>query len=314
MKMKSVSLHFIETPTWGSILLATVLLVWQVLWGFIPPSVEIAFFTFFVLLMGIPHGALDHLVGHETALRQNKPFSLGAFLFKYLSTMFVYALAWYIFPTVSLLFFLIISAWHFGETDIEAAPNTRLWNVTQFLFGTLVLAAILLTHSEETTPILSRITQDEFLSISVWQFCILHKVKLLTVATGLFAFTFILAQKQSPIVLNKPRLIQLSLILVLSYFLPLLPAFALYFGGWHSICSFKSISDYLRQNTNSNNYFTIWLKALFFSLVAFVFLGLIVCYWFYFQQVWNPLPLVFVFLSMITLPHLNVMHGMHSHK
>ena len=193
--MKSIALHFIETPTSGSILLATTLLVWQVLWGFIPPSVEIAFFIFFALLMGIPHGALDHLVEHETALRQKKPFRLWAFVFKYLSTMFIYALAWYIFPTVSLLFFLMISAWHFGETDIEAAPNTSLWNVTRFLFGTLVLATILLTHSEETTPILSHITQDEFVSISVWQFCILHKVELLIVEAGLFALTFVLAQK-----------------------------------------------------------------------------------------------------------------------
>jgi beta-carotene 15,15'-dioxygenase len=305
-----------KTPTLVSIILGSLLLIWQQLNGGLTPALEIGFFVFFLAISGIPHGAIDHLVEKETAQRQQKTFNLFFFLAKYLLTMAFYGLVWYFIPSFSLLFFLLISAWHFGETDIEKAPPTLLWNITRFTFGSFVLFWILLNHASETTPIMARISQKSENVVAIWSFFIDHRLAILLISGFIFCLFHTLSYLKTPITIDKNRLVRLSLILILTYFLPLLPAFALYFGGWHALSSFKTIQEYLVANQNANSKYTfkstfqIWTKTLFFTALAVIFMAFAAWYWLHFQQTWDPLPLVFIFLSLITLPHLNVMHGM----
>jgi beta-carotene 15,15'-dioxygenase len=317
--VKNWTYKILETPTWVSILAGTALVVWQFLMGSLPPSVQIAFFTFFIFLTGIPHGAIDHLVEKETAERVQKPFNLPVFLAKYLATMLFYGLAWYVMPSFSLLFFVLISAWHFGETDIEQAPATVLWHGTRFSFGCFVLLWILLFHAAETTPILARISQNSAVVMSVWQFSVDFTRLILLVSASIFTLFFILAHKNKAVNFDKIRFLRLGIILILIYFLPLLPAFALYFGGWHALNSFKAIHDYLMENRSdlahkslAYSVLKVWSKTLFFTFLAFSFMAFAAWYWFQYMQTWDPLPLLFVFLSLITLPHLNVMRKMNS--
>jgi beta-carotene 15,15'-dioxygenase len=314
--VKNITHRILQTPTLISIVAGSFLLLWQQGTGELDPSVQIVFFAFFILLTGIPHGAIDHLVEKETAERQQKRFNLTFFLAKYVLTMFFYALVWFVLPSLSLLFFILMSAWHFGETDIEKAPPTPLWNAARFTFGCFILSWILLFHAAEVTPILERISQNNQAVAAVWLFLVAIKNAFLI---GLAAFTSVFSyfgNKKNPIAFDKPRFLRLFLIVVLTYFLPLLPAFALYFGGWHALCSFANIHEYLlRINSNSNrekgySILKTWSKTLTFTLLAVSFLVFAVWYWLHFYQTWDALPLLFVFLSLITLPHLNVMHRM----
>ena len=317
-KIKNAVFKLIETPTLISILVGSVLVFWQLLTGLLPPSVQIAFFAVFILLTGIPHGAIDHLVEERTAEKQGKGFDLIVFIAKYLLIMAFYGLMWYVLPSVSLLFFLFISAWHFGETDIEKAPETALWNTTRFVFGSFILLFILLIHNVETTPILGRISQNNSAVLSIYFLLIQFKMPILIInLIGAFIL-FYLANKQHLITINKTHYGRLFLILILIYFLPLLPAFALYFGGWHALCSFNSIHNYISENKVDKEYFSpflilkTWTKTLLFSFLAVIFLSFATWYWLHFLQTWDPIPMLFIFLSLITLPHLNVMHKMNS--
>jgi beta-carotene 15,15'-dioxygenase len=303
----------IETPTLISILLGSFLLLLQIIKGEIPINLQFAFFAFFIFLTGIPHGAIDHLVEQKTAEKNQQSFNLALFLAKYVLTMAFYGLMWFVLPSLSLLFFLLISAWHFGETDIENAPKTPLWNATRFVFGCFVLLFILLFHSAETTPILARISQNNSTVLLIWNQLINSKLIILITTFISVLMLFYLANKDDLITINKSRYFRLFLILLLTYFLPLLPAFALYFGGWHALCSFNSIHDYLTNNSENKSTFSIlktWSKTLLFSLLAFASLAFATWYWFHHLQNFDPLPLLFIFLSLITLPHLNVMHKM----
>jgi beta-carotene 15,15'-dioxygenase len=312
--IKKIGSFFLQTPTLISILAGFGLVIWQVLSGTIPPSVQITFFIFFLALTGIPHGAIDHLIEAETAKRQQKKFKIAFFLVKYVLTMLVYAFAWYVLPSLSLLFFLLISAWHFGETDIEYAPKTVLWNATRFIFGCFVLSFLLLFHEAETTPILERISQNNFNVLAVWFYLISFKNSLLLISFLIVLILFYLANKNQLIELNKTHYFRLFLIILLTYFLPLLPAFALYFGGWHALCSFKTIHFYISENNKNAQSFSpisflkTWSKTLVFSILAISSLIFATWYWFRFLQTFDPLPLLFIFLSLITLPHLTVMH------
>ena len=304
------------TPTWWAIGAGFLLLLWQQGVGDLAPSVQIAFFAFFIFFTGIPHGAIDHLVEKETAERQQKRFNLPIFLAKYVLTMLFYALVWFFLPSLSLLFFILMSAWHFGETDIENAPPTPFWNGARFTFGCFILLWILFFHAAEVTPILERISKNNGIVLTVWLSLVNVRITtliILAALTGGFAY---FAHQNSPIYVDKIRCLRLTLIITLTYFLPLLPAFALYFGGWHALCSFSNIHAYLlRMNDNSTasspySILKTWSKTLLFSLLAFLSLAFVVWYWLRFYQTWDALPLLFIFLSLITLPHLNVMHRM----
>jgi beta-carotene 15,15'-dioxygenase len=311
--LKSWAYTIRTTPTLVSIAAGCLLLIWQQITGQVDPSVQIVFFAIFILFTGIPHGAIDHLVEKETAERQQKPFNLLGFLAKYLLTMGFYAAAWFVLPSLSLLFFLLISAWHFGETDIENAPPTPFWNVTRFSFGCFILSFILLFHAVEVTPILERISRNNDAVQAVWQFFVAHKDLILialAAITGVFSF---FANKKNILNFDKKRLGRLAAIVALTYFLPLLPAFGLYFGGWHALCSFDNIHHYLvskNADISQDSILKTWSKTLGFTLLAMAGLGFATWFWLRFYHTWDALPLLFIFLSLITLPHLNVMHRM----
>jgi beta-carotene 15,15'-dioxygenase len=310
---KNLKYKIFTTPTLISIAAGSLLLLWQCVIGDLPPSVQIGFFAFFILFTGIPHGAIDHLVEKETAERQRKGFNLLVFLSKYMLTMLFYAILWFFLPSFSLLFFLLISAWHFGETDIEKAPSKLLWNATRFMFGCFVLSWILLFHAMEVTPILERISQNNANVMTIWKFFVEFKGAFLTVlvaGTGIF---FYLAKQKNTLFIDEMRYCRLIAIIALTYFLPLLPAFGLYFGGWHALCSFENIHGYLQSTKGGISQESIlktWSKTLGFTLLAVSFLAFAIWYWLTYYQTWDALPLLFIFLSLITLPHLNVMHRM----
>ena len=314
--VKNALYRFIATPTWLSIVSGAALVAWQWQTGALPEGIQYVFVALLLFLIGIPHGAVDHLVEKETAHRAGKPFYLSLFLVRYLATMLFYGLIWVFLPSASLVFFLLISAWHFGETDIEKAPSTRYWQVARLGFGSFVLLWLLLPHAAETTPILMRITQNNAAIMATWAWSVGHKTLLLSFFLSFTLIFVLLAQRQFPIEWYKMRLLRLVFILVLTYFLPLLPAFALYFGGWHALCSFQNICQYVLKNQGENakiaisSAFYVWTKTLGFSFLAFLGLLFGGWYWLHFLQTWDPLPVLFIFLSLITLPHLQVMHRM----
>lgn len=291
--------------------LGIVLVGWQTAAGDLPIQVQVAVFVVLLAGAGVPHGALDHLIDQETAIRQKKPFSMTWFLMKYLLIVVVYGLIWLWVPAFCLGLFLIGSAWHFGETDIERVPPTPVWMLTRFVAGGFVLAFILLTHSAEVTPILERITRQNPLAMSVWQGVSTNAAVILPAWAMLTIGLFGWALRVCPVTVDGTRLARLGVLLTLCYSLPLLPAFGLYFGGWHALSSFCTIGTYLRQTGSSAHViWQVWLKSLPFT--GFALLGLTLFGWLCRQWApgWDPLPLVFVFLSLITLPHLSVMHGM----
>jgi beta-carotene 15,15'-dioxygenase len=310
--LKTVTSSIFRTPTAVSVAAGALLLLWQQSAGQLPVLAQGIFFGVCMLLTGIPHGAIDHLVEMETAKRTRRSFYLFLFLGQYLLTMLLYGVLWYFLPTFSLVFFLLISAWHFGETDVEHAPPTGRWNVARFVFGCFVLLWLLLLHAADTTPILARISQQSSSVIAVWAWMVASGPVILAVAALLSAGLMVIAYMERPILIDRLRYLRLVLILGITALLPLLPAFALYFGGWHAICSFQSIHRYITDPTKPDFILFTWSKTLLFTAVACAFLGFAVWYWFYFLQSWDPLPLLFIFLSLITLPHLRVMHGMNS--
>ncbi|NJN35279.1 MAG: hypothetical protein HC817_14555, partial [Saprospiraceae bacterium] len=135
-----------------------------------------------------------------------------SFLVQYLATMLCYALVWFFLPTCSLFFFILISAWHFGETDLEKVPNTLLWRVAQFTLGLLVLGFLLFTHSAEITPLWSRLVRGNLSAEATWLLLVEYQAVILLNGSLFFILLAFFAHAQSRISLNLYRYTRLAVI------------------------------------------------------------------------------------------------------
>lgn len=305
-------LSLFSNLTWLNVLIGLLLLAFQSIWGNLPISLQLTYFTAMIALTGIPHGALDHIVANANNVKLGKRFHFGKFLLKYVLAVILYAVCWIYLPSFSLLFFLIISAWHFGETDIPNFNKQWLWNINRILWGSFVLLLILLTHQQETETILLRITSNASWVNITWTFLCKHQISVLAViGLPVLLLSGLNAIKHKD-QFSYTRFLNLIIILAISIYLPLLPAFAIYFGGWHAIRSFEMIFGFLtnQQAHKQMNIIGMWKKTMPMTILAALFFVIASYTWSSIGITSDPLPVVFIFLSVITLPHLDVMNEM----
>ena len=295
--------------TWINALIGLILFAWQQYNGEIPMKIQLVYFAVMIGATGIPHGALDHIIAKTSAISNGQNFSIQQFLGRYVLAILLYSASWIFFPGISLVIFLLISAWHFGETDLSNAVDTRAWNLSRMLWGSLVLMLILLSHFDETNSVVLRITQGSEIAQKTLEHVQINGIYYFSGVACLFFAIAAISNHKNKISISYLYIINLLAILILCSQLPLLPAFALYFGGWHAIKSFEIIFRFLHEAKEemATKPLTLWKNALpmtFLAAFGFIFMAFI----------WNgtglkmdPLPAIFIFLSIITLPHLDVM-------
>ena len=298
--------------TWLNAIIGLGLIGCQLMFGALPNALQLTYFIAMIALTGIPHGALDHIVAGVNDLKNGKRFQIGKFLIKYLFAILMYAICWIYLPAFSLLFFLIISAWHFGETDIPNFNKKWLWNINRILWGSFVLMLILLTHQEDTEIIIMRITRNTEWIKQSWSFLCNNQTAVLFSIGLPVVLLSTLNAIQNKEQFSLSCFINLIIILAISIYLPLLPAFAIYFGGWHAIRSFEMIFNFLKshQEHKQMNIMGMWKKTMPMTILAALFFIVASFTWSSIGITSDPLPVVFIFLSVITLPHLDVMNEM----
>ena len=249
-------------------------------------SSSIAVNTIYVLLLlglvlvGIPHGAMDHMT---EAFSKSKKITLP-FLLKYIGLMAVVYLLWLFSPTAALVSFLIYSAWHFGETDIEE------WGIqspfTGMLWGSLFFIGLFSSHLEELNAVLGLLDVGT-LSSSLYMGNYFFWSLILTAGMSWFYKSF--------------QMLGLVLFLFVSQWVPLVLAFGVYFIFHHSYNGWTHLKSALGQS-NMN----LFKSALPFNLGAFAL------FLFFFL---NPaasletnVSFFFVFISCISFPHIFCMH------
>lgn len=274
-------------------------------------TVDMVFFTALLLFLGIPHGAVDHIISRKTKEKEASTFSLVEFFGKYLAQMLLYALLWFLAPTLSLLFFLALSVWHFGESDAQPSPRTLLWRIVQLTVGSLVLFYIFMREPNFTADLMYRITQNNENILIGWNFLARNSIWVYGILFSSLILSYVLAQSQEKVRVSVSKIVTYLGLLLIIYFLPLLPAFVLYFSAWHALNTFKHMADFMGADTSI---YQLWLKALPFTIISFVFLVVVGFVWFTMLSEIDPLPVLFIFIAIITLPHLVVMHGMFRHS
>lgn len=180
------------------------------------------------LAIGIPHGALDHLV----TLPKAQPLKMAIFIAIYIAVAIIAVVAILRFNVIGFIFVLFMSAIHFGigdaafisEIDKRSDSRAKLnrWFYIPAAGFTPVFIPLVNTASTEAlasvNPALVNWHQG-------WDSQILVGVTALT----LFAiFVMIIGKRMR-------EAIDLVLLLVLALVAPPLIAFAIYFGCWHAM-------------------------------------------------------------------------------
>jgi Brp/Blh family beta-carotene 15,15'-monooxygenase len=268
----------------GAIFTAVYMICYQV-FGPWDTTVDYVMAGILLFTTGIPHGAGDHLIAQKIASREKLNFHLKPFIVFYIGIMLAYALLWYITPLISFIIFIAISVFHFGDMEDITEIDTKhsvLDLAKSLSLGSGILGFILFSHWDEAFEIISKM-----------QVNLPSKIpnSLLYVSVILLALGF---QKK-----NYPAFLNTFLTLVIGYFIPLIPAFICYFSCCHAVYSFKGMKNHLELT-----FLELYKKLVPFSLGA-LFLGIS-----YMVLVSKDLQLypIFIFLSLLTLPHFMLMH------
>lgn len=102
------------------------------------------------ILLGVPHGACDPWIPGWVRQRPSRPLFLLVFFIIYLAISALYLGLWRLFPFPSTLFFLLLTAWHWGSADasMEFPPGLR-WLLFSLSRGFLVILAPFAFHASE---------------------------------------------------------------------------------------------------------------------------------------------------------------------
>jgi Brp/Blh family beta-carotene 15,15'-monooxygenase len=180
------------------------------------------------LAIGIPHGALDHLVARPTGSGS----TMFGFVVRYVLTAVVALVAILMFNVIGFVLILVMSAVHFGigdtafiaEIDKRTATKPMPLSWLYAISAGFVPVIIPLTKSTSESAL-----QEINVNIVGWHGGFNN---VLLFAAAILAFTTFIA-----LVVNKRYrdAFDIALLVLLSVVAPPLIAFAVYFGCWHAV-------------------------------------------------------------------------------
>jgi hypothetical protein len=277
------------------------------------PGAQVAMFLVGVVLVGIPHGAADMLVASRQAGEDRKGFSLVGFLSGYLGRLLAFALVLYLFPVVGAVLFVLLSAYHFGETDLTGVRTDGwLGKSVVLCHGLVILGIILLGHPEEVRGIIGILEPSE-VQQRLLERCLDARLTVLGVSLMLFfasGFAYFMAHPASR-PYGGELIIRFAALALLVHFLPLILGFTFYFILWHSLLSLNDIIAFLRSDDRYSMR-TILGRIALFSALAFVGIGVLVLLGSMYVSSRALLMSVILGLAVLTAPHIGIMHAMYA--
>ncbi|MEO0650259.1 MAG: Brp/Blh family beta-carotene 15,15'-dioxygenase [Planctomycetota bacterium] len=258
-----------------------------------------------VLLLGMPHGALDFTLSGLVGARRTWASGL-AFLGVYAALGALVVGAWQVAPSPTLVAFLLLSVVHFGLADVASRPDRPVAKV--LLRGSIPIVVPLAWHPVETGELLALLAEtDRGATVEALDACGPWMLCALVIGTVWVALRESGPTRPS---IGRALIEPLALGSIFVFATPLV-AFTVYFCGWHST---RHLDAARRWLTGSHapprgpvllEAGAIWLAAIGLILVLGSFVG-------------DPASLdldetvlraMFIGLGALTLPHVLLVDG-----
>jgi len=190
-----------------------------------------------IAVLGVPHGGLDHWTGRRLLVERFGERWWAVFFPTYLLIGIAFAAGWFAFPTITVLIFFLISAWHFGREEQQADGAVVGFSRTGRLFqhgiatavGGLVIWVPAVARPDEMRSLLGLIIPDNNPETAFRIVAITQSMATILLPVALVSVIARLAK--SP--LECDRLVPLATAIV-AVVMPILISFAIYFCAWHS--------------------------------------------------------------------------------
>ncbi len=258
-----------------------------------------------ILLIGVPHGGLDGAVARRIGWPSGTvPWILFHLIYLLLAASV--AGLWWLYPLPSLIFFLLLSALHFGSSDIRHinAPSARSSWLPLIAHAGLVVIAIPVFQSDAVEPLFALLVGADN---SLW---LLRKIDYLLLPWVACLIAYLIYSVYQP--RWRTALLSLGLLTVFAYLLPPLVSFALYFCLWHSRSHMQRIWQSIALDKRRRSA----IETIAYSLLAYVAAGL----YFLLQRETGSAPsatlvqLTFIGLAALTVPHMLLIDFIHGQR
>ena len=200
---------------------------------------------------------------------------------------------WVISPFLGLLVFLIISCYHFGETQVIGYNPTdnKLLN---FVVGANILLSLFLNNIAELQEILYILPQ--FASLDLTGF---DSVFFLLISVAVLMLSIVNFEIKRKVTLYA----EITILYMVFFHTDLLTSFALYFGFCHSLPML--MLEFKEFKTDS--FMRFYLKTLPFTILSIIFGFLLYQFNNDLLTSDNLILFVFIIISSLTLPHVFIM-------
>lgn len=283
------------------LLLVAVLLLTKQFWA--GSSVEYGIAVAGILIAGIPHGAMDHVTA---SFLEGTKFRLFRYLIQYTLSALLYLAVWFLFPGVALLLFLLLTAWHFGETDLVCFTNKKNSPIIIFGYGFCLLMWLLMKDADTTLLWIQLISgKQEYVDAVITALSSVPHLLWFVLSAVMIFITVINDQTKW-----LPAFVFLCFLFA-SVYTSLILGFIIYFTGWHSLQALQHIRLSVFKHSGLVK---LVLNALPATLGSVVLLFVIITYG---KEEWvqsSSLPSLFILLSVLTLPHMAEMHRLYTVK
>jgi Brp/Blh family beta-carotene 15,15'-monooxygenase len=254
-----------------------------------------------VLLIGLPHGATDFLLFRRLNGPKLSRKQVFRFFLFYILAVFGYLAVWLFFPMIALASFLLISAYHFGQSNWQALPVPySLRPVLNIAFGAFAIGGAVLWHWDEGCPIVRQMIGD----FPVWSNTLMANIQWLILLLNVVMLFGLRLNGHIDRSILFSEVLKLTTLSFMFYFTPLLVGFTLYFTLWHSLSSLLDQVAFFRHQWPSFTLSNYYCQAAPYTLLAvFGLIGLVFGQSILFPQA-SILSLFLILIACVTLPHI----------
>lgn len=252
-----------------------------------------------VLSIGIIHGSNDF-----TILRKQQKGTIsfikstGVYLFLMLLCIISYLINSYL----AILFFIVLSSYHFGEQHLENKISGKkiVKSLIYILYGLLIFSLIFIENMNDVDTIMLNLTGS--LIPKVW-------IKMLLLFSSSMMLILYGYQRLKKIAFHFNIIRELFYVFLLYLVFKtssLILGFAIYFVLWHSIPSILDQTKFLWGDKTKKALLNYFKTAFVYWIISIV--GLLIAYYYLTENLFSSV--IFLVLFAVTAPHVWVMNRM----
>ena len=203
---------------------------------------------------------------------------------------------------VAILFFVILSSYHFGEQHLENkfTGSKYVKSIIYVVYGMLIFSLIFIENFKDVEVIMRNLTGE--IIPNSWIETMLVSSSLLLIILIAYQFT----RKIKPKIQIVRELFYILLLYLVFKSSSLILGFAIYFVLWHSIPSILDQTKFLSGGYTFKTMLEYLKTAFVYWLISIT--GLVIAYYYFSESLFNSM--IFIVLFAVTAPHVWVMNRM----